>query len=439
LERRALTDPLTGLPNRTLLRDRLEQAIATGQRQGTPVALLWMDLDGFKAVNDTFGHGGGDELLRQLGPRVKAQLRESDTVARLGGDEFAVLLPTSASQAAAVATARKIAAEVERPFVIEGQLVEVRGSVGVALSPQHGSDAESLMRRADAAMYVAKRSGTGLAVYSAEQEQRDPALGQLLAELRQALPREELRLLYQPAVDLATGRVVGVEALLRWQHPTQGLLGPESFLAHAERTGLVGPIGRWAVDRALRQCEAWRSAGIDLSVGVNLSLRSLGDPELAGEVASLLRRLDVPASALKVELSERDLGVDPARSRRLLGDLAGTGARLVVDDFGTGDLSLRSLRELPVSELKVDRSLVARAAGRQEDLALVRAAIGLAHDLGLLVTAEGVEDEETAALLAELGCDLAQGFYFAAAMAARAITQLVSAGPVFGELLPRAR
>ncbi len=410
LEHQALHDSLTDLPNRVLLHDRLQQAIRAAERTRSSVALLVMDLDRFKEVNDTFGHHTGDLLLEQLGERLGSVLRSSDTIARLGGDEFAVLLPT-----ATVEDARQIAERLlqvlEEPFTLGGLQLEIDASIGIALSPDHGQDADALLRRADVAMYVAKRKNVGHALYTADQDEHSPMRLAMVSELRRAIDQDELSLYFQPKLDLETGEVTCAEALVRWDHPTHGLLSPDVFVPIAEQTGLIRPLARWVLDAALRQCNRWRRDGLDLSVAVNLSMRNLHDPEVVDTIRQLLLRWGIPPARLAIEITESSLMADAARAMDVLGRLRGMGVSVSIDDFGTGYSSLAYLKRLPVNELKIDKSFVAHVARDDNDAAIVRSTIGLAHDLGLSVVAEGIEDQQTLEFLAGLGCDVAQGYF----------------------------
>ena len=410
LEHQALHDALTDLPNRVLLHDRLQQAIRSADRTRASVALLVMDLDRFKEVNDTFGDHTGDQLLEQLGQRLGGVLRGSDTIARLGGDEFAVLLPT-----ATLAEAQQIAARLlqvlEQPFSLGGLQLEIDASIGIALAPEHGHDADTLLRRADVAMYVAKRGNAGHAVYTADQDQHSPMRLALVSELRRAIEQNELSLYFQPKVDLQSGSVTCAEALVRWQHPRHGMLSPDVFVPVAEQTGLIRPLARWVLDAALRQCNRWRRQGLDLAVAVNLSMRNLHDPEVVDTIRQLLSRWGIPPAHLVVEITESSLMADAERALEVLGRLRTMGVGVSIDDFGTGYSSLAYLKRLPVDELKIDKSFVAHIASDGNDAAIVRSTIGLAHDLGLAVVAEGIEDQATWDYLAGLRCDVAQGYF----------------------------
>jgi diguanylate cyclase (GGDEF)-like protein/PAS domain S-box-containing protein len=421
LAHQALHDLLTDLPNRTLLHDRLRQAIRGAKRDSSSLALLVMDLDRFKEVNDTFGHHYGDLLLRQVCQRLQDALRGSDTLARLGGDEFALLLPV-ADAAVAGQVAQRLLEVLDEPFAIEGHSFAIGASIGIALYPQHADDADALLRRADVAMYVAKRSGSGYALYAAEQDQHSPSRLGLTAELRHAIEHGQLLLHYQPKLELRGSTVIGVEALVRWQHPQQGLVPPDQFIPLAEQSGLIRPLTEWVLTTATRQYDEWRSAGLDLPVAVNLSMRNLHDPQLSHTIAGLLSSLDVSPAALNLEITESSLMADPERAMAVLSGLRELGLSIAIDDFGTGYSSLAYLKRLPVAELKIDRSFVRDMATDASDLAIVRSTVELAHNLGLRVVAEGVEDSASQKLLTLLGCDQAQGYYISRPLPAAELT-----------------
>jgi diguanylate cyclase (GGDEF)-like protein len=407
--REALHDVLTGLPNRALFTDRVERALAAARRDASRPVLMLLDLDRFKEVNDTLGHHHGDELLRQIGPRIGAVLRSSDTVARLGGDEFAVLLPDADAQGAAE-VGEKILEALHRTFSVSGVDLEIDASLGIAAYPQDGEDVETLVQAADVAMYADKSGRTGEAVAGRRGDGRDPL--ELMAGLRRAMDDGELSLVFQPKVHLAGGDVHGVEALVRWRHPERGLVLPSSFVAQAEHTGLMRPLTMHVIDQALAQARRWRDAGLDLRVAVNVSQRGLLDRGLAEEVDVLLERWDVPGATLELELTESTLMADPERAHKVLLALRSLGVRLAVDDFGTGWSSIDLLQSLPIEEIKIDRSFVAGMAEDRGDATVVRSTIDLAGNLGLRVTAEGVEHDQVRRRLAALGCDLGQGYLF---------------------------
>ncbi len=411
LEHQALHDVLTDLPNRTLLYDRLQQAILVSKGEQRPMALLMMDLDRFKEVNDSFGHHGGDAVLRQVAQRLKAQLQESETIARLGGDEFAIILPGVSDEATAGLMAGRLLQTLLQPLFIDGEKMEINASIGIVLFPKHGEDADTLLRRADAAMYRAKRANGGSAFYSPEYETRHPGRLSLVSELRHAIEHAQLVLHYQPALQCRTGAVIGAEALVRWPHPQHGLLGPDRFIPLAEQTGLIRSLGFWVLETAVRQRQAWQEEGVTLRVAVNLSMRNLQDPQLLERVAHLLRTYAVPAGQLTVELIDGTLMADGEEALMVLRKWKAMGVRIAIDDFGTGFSSLANLKRLPIDEVKIDKSFVIEMASKKTDSLIVQSTIALAHNLGLVVVADGVEDRATWEMLADMGCDLAQGFY----------------------------
>lgn len=411
LEYQALHDALTDLPNRTLLADRLRQAILRAQRTADQFAFLLMDLDHFKEINDTLGHQYGDMILKQVALRIREALRETDTVARLGGDEFAVVLATS-ERDHATQVANKLLRSLEQPFVIEGQSLHVGASIGIALYPEHGADEMTLMRLADVAMYVAKRTTRGYAIYDAATDEHNPRNLALLGDLRNAIDADELLLFYQPKINLRTRRITGVEALVRWQHPKHGLMFPDEFIPLAEQTGLIKPLTLWVLKHALSQVSTWREQGFELDVAVNLSVRNLQDAQFPERVAGLLASAITPLRGLWLEITETAIMADPERAQEILSDLRNMNVMLSIDDFGKGYSSLAYLKQLPVREIKIDRSFVSAMLTSENDAVIVRSIVDLAHNIGLHVIAEGVEDEATCERLIALGCDLAQGYYF---------------------------
>jgi diguanylate cyclase (GGDEF)-like protein/PAS domain S-box-containing protein len=428
LGHQALHDPLTGLPNRTLFGDRVNQAIASAERGDEQRALLLMDVNGFKQVNDTLGHDRGDTLLLELSRRLVGALRETDTVARLGGDEFGILLDGPGDLASAATAAWKIQQACEPALSITDQVVRGAVSIGIALFPDHGATSADLLRRADLAMYNAKRSGTSHAVFDAAQEQQMAHSLALLADLRECVERDELVVHYQPQVDLTTRRTVGLEALVRWHHPAQGLLQPASFLPQVERTALIAPLTKWVLNEALHQQRIWREDGIDLTMAVNISARTLkpagGLPET---LAALTEIWDTSSDRLTLELTESAL--IEAAAPDVLARLHGLGGKVSIDDFGDGYSSLAYLQHLAVDQIKVDRSFVMNLASVPGDAVIVRSTIDLAHNLGLTVVAEGVEDESTLNALAEYGCDSAQGYFFSHALPAEELTIWLAESP----------
>ncbi|MEU2288749.1 bifunctional diguanylate cyclase/phosphodiesterase [Streptomyces sp. NPDC013178] len=410
-----LRDPLTGLPNRQWLGERIWTALDDAERIGARAALMLIDLDRFRSVNDTLGHLAGDRLLLQIADRLRLALPRGAEVARLGGDEFAVLLPVADSTTSATRVARGLVSALSSPLDLDGLTLVLEASAGVAVFPDHALDAEGLLRRADVAMYQAKRDRTGVEVYESKRDSNTPDRLGLLGDLRRALDAHEVQLHYQPKVRF-DGQVAGLEALVRWVHPERGKVPPDEFIAIAESSGLMPHLTEYVLETALGQVAAWRAQGLYVPVAVNVSPRDVHTPGFAGSVAARLARHGVPAGALQLEITEHVLLEDPQRAADTLNGLTGHGVKMSLDDFGTGYSSLVHLRRLPVSELKIDRSFVARLAVDAEDAEIVRCTVDLAHSLGLLVVAEGVEDDETWERLRDLGCDAVQGWLVAAAM-----------------------
>jgi diguanylate cyclase (GGDEF)-like protein/PAS domain S-box-containing protein len=409
----ALHDGLTGLANRTLFTEHVSQALASATRNREPRAVLVMDVDGFKWVNDTFGHDQGDRLLKQLSDRLVAATREADTIARLGGDEFAILPGDAADLPAAAAMVWKLQHVLASGFELEQQVVNVSASIGIAMFPEHGNTPAELLRRADAAMYHAKRSGSGHAVADNAQEEMVTRQLELLLELRKCVSRNELILHYQPKIQLGTGVICGVEALVRWQHPARGLLLPAVFMPDVERTELLGPLTQWVLNAASRQQRVWADGGIDLTMAVNISAHSLtARSTLLGTLEIAQKTWDTKPDHLILELTESAL--IGSEAPRLLGEIRDLGVKLSIDDFGTGYSSLSYLQRLPVDEIKIDKSFVTGLANGNEDdddPVIVRSTIELAHNLGLTVVAEGVEDDVALDMLSRYSCDRAQGYF----------------------------
>lgn len=410
-----LRDPLTGLPNRLWLLERAWSALDEAERTGSRAALVLIDLDRFRSVNDTLGHLAGDRLLLQIAERLRAALPRGAEAARLGGDEFAVLLPVADSTTSAQRVARSLVSALGSPLDLDGLTLVLEASAGVAVFPDHAREAEGLLRRADVAMYEAKRDRTAVEVYEATRDGNTPDRLGLLADLRRALDAGEVELHYQPKVGF-DGSVSGLEALVRWVHPERGRVSPDEFIAIAETSGLMPRLTEYVLETALAQVATWRSCGLMVPVAVNVSPRDVHSPGFAGAVAARLARHGVPPGALQLEITEHVLLEDPQQAADTLAGLTGHGVKMSLDDFGTGYSSLVHLRRLPVSELKIDRSFVARLAVDTEDAEIVRCTVDLAHSLGLMVVAEGVEDDETWERLRDLGCDAVQGWLVAAAM-----------------------
>ena len=416
-------DSLTGLPNRNAFYEAVDEAIAQAMAGGPRAAAMIIDLDRFKEVNDTLGHHSGDILLRHAADRLRDALRPSDLLARLGGDEFAVLLPTVSSVEQATQVAERIRGALEQPFQIQDISLHVGASVGIAIAPDHGQNAEDLLQRADVAMYLAKDSNSTHSVYEPSTDPYSASKLSMVGELRRAFTERQLEVHYQPKASLSNGAVDGVEALVRWNHPTRGLIPPIDFIPLAEHTGLINRLTVYVLDAALRQCAEWQGIGLDLAVAVNLSARNISDPELPDTVAGLLAEHGVEPSRLVLELTESMLMADPEQAKDVLARLHHMGVGLAIDDFGTGYSSLTYLSELPVTELKIDRSFVKSMATNDGDAFIVRATIDLGRNLGLRVVAEGVETESVWNRLAELGCDIGQGYYLSRPVPATELTR----------------
>jgi len=410
LEHQALHDALTDLPNRTLLHERLQQAIREGRRNDKKLALLMMDLDRFKEINDTLGHHFGDLLLMQVSRRLLEVLRGSDTVARLGGDEFAVLAVVS-DEEDAVGVADKIREIIDKEFVVEDHILSIGISIGIAMFPRDGDDVNTLIQKADVAMYMAKQTNSGYALYDSQQDPHSLNRLTLIAELRHAIEFNELELYYQPKVDLKTRRVSAIEALVRWRHPRRGLMEPDLFIPIAEQTGLIRPLTHWVLTEAVQQIAHWRKTGLAIDMAVNLSGSNLHDIQLPTFVRRLVEAWQVEPSWLVLEITESAIMSNPSSAMDILLELDTMGVNLSVDDFGTGYSSLGHLKQLPVDEIKVDRSFVMEMAENENDAVIVRATIDLAHNLGLKVIAEGVETEDVLQMLKVLNCDMVQGYF----------------------------
>lgn len=401
-------DPLTDLPNLTFLKERLQKTIITAHHESRSIALLMINLNRFSEITETFGHQYGDLLLKEIGPRIRGILHESDVIGRLGGDKFAVLLPTADVEAATQLT-RTLLREMETSFLVEGVHLYIGASIGIAVFPDHGEYADLLLRRADIAMHAAKKSDLGYATYTSAMDRANPKRLALATELKHAIQKEELFLLYQPKVELKTGHIGSVEALLRWQHPERGILPPDEFIPLAERSGLINSMTLWVLGAAISQCHVCRQVGKPIVVAVNLSTRSLKDPKIIDNISNLLKTHAVPSQYLKLEITESTLMEDPRRSLEIIKRLKRMGVRISIDDFGTGYSSLSYLKKLPADEIKIDKSFIMDMD--QEGIVIVRSTIDLAHNLGITVVAEGVESRDLMDQLAGLGCDEVQGNY----------------------------
>jgi diguanylate cyclase (GGDEF)-like protein len=410
-EYQAFHDHLTGLPNRLLFRLRLGEAIEEAAATEGRLAVMLMDLDHFKEINDSLGHHVGDQLLAAVGPRLADTLREDDLMARLGGDEFGVLVPGIHEDSTATAIAQRLIEGLHHPVSVDELALDVSGSIGVAFYPDHASDADTLLRHADVAMYASKEAGTAFEVYDEMIDTHKPELVRLVSQVRQAIDDGEFRMYLQPKIRLADGRVAGAEALIRWHHPTLGRLAPADFIPMVEKTVLLQPLTHWALNDVLRTWRRWSDDGIRIPVAVNVSPRTLLDQDLPEVVGHLLERWGVPARFLRLELTENFLVADSGRSDAVLNGLSQVGVGLSIDDFGTGFSSLSYLKRLPIEEIKIDRSFVSHMLERVDDFTIVRATVELGRNLGLRVVAEGVQDRETFDRLGDFGCDEAQGFY----------------------------
>jgi diguanylate cyclase (GGDEF)-like protein len=404
-------DRLTDLPNRVLLRDRLEQALNVAQHDRTRLAVLMMDLDRFKEINDTLGHYNGDRLLKQVAARLEGMIQDTATVARLGGDEFAIMLTKLDSVREATKTAQKIGKALQTPFALEGLKLDVQASIGIAVFPEHGPDADTLLQRADVAMYMAKQEKSGFVLYDPKHDKHSPHRLTLMGELRHAIETDELMLHYQPKVNIKSAQLTDVEALVRWQHPQHDLMSPDEFIPLAERTGLIKPLTMWVLNRAMQQHSSWKKAGLDIGIAVNVSAYGLLDLELPDLIAGLLASHGVAPERLMLEITETSIMVDQERALQILTRLAEMGVGLSIDDFGTGYSSLSYLSKLPVSEIKIDKSFVMDMDENPKHEMIVRATVDLAHNLGLEVIGEGTRSHEIYLQLEKLGSDAAQGEY----------------------------
>lgn len=407
----ATHDTITALPNRLLLMDRLEQAIQSALRRKTSLSLLILDIDGFKDINDTLGHYSGDRLLKQVVTRLQGMIRKSDTLARVGADEFAILMQVEPNDENILHIVKKIQKIFLEPFSIEGLTLAVQASIGIVFFPEHGKEMDTIMQRAGVALYAAKKDSKKYTVYSSHLDKSNPHRLTMMGELRQAIENDELVLYFQPKVNLKTNKIVGVEALVRWQHPEHGFMAPDEFIPMAERTGLIKPLSVWVLNHALAQAEKWHRQNIKLSVAINLSPVTFLDTELPNLIIGMLSLYRVPPEFLIFEITESSMIKDPSLTMEIMKRLTETGIRISIDDFGTGYSSLAYLKELPASEIKIDKSFVTDMVKNDNDDVIVRAITDLGHNLSLNVVAEGVENKETAVILKKLGCDVLQGYY----------------------------
>ncbi|MGB8339737.1 MAG: EAL domain-containing protein [Burkholderiales bacterium] len=408
--RLAYEDSLTGLSNRAMFNDRLEEAVKLAKRKGFPLSIFMLDLDRFKYVNDTLGHSVGDQVLKEVALRLRRLLRASDTLARLGGDEFAIILP-SVDPERVNTVAHKILRTLEAPIIIEDQPIDVSASIGIANYPEHGDDTHTLLRRADASMYAAKRNKTGFTIYNPGLDEHGREQLTLLGEIRNAVELNQLELYYQPKIDLKQARITAVEALVRWHHPERGFVPPNDFIPFAEQTGCIKLITRWVIDAAMKQCSVWHAQGLVLKVSINISARDLLDKDLLPNISAAIATYRIPAAFICFEVTESALMEDPLHARETLQQLHELGVNLSIDDYGTGYSSLAYIKKLAVDELKIDRAFVSGMDSDAQNSAIVRSTIELGHNLGMSVVAEGVETERELNELKRFGCDYAQGYW----------------------------
>jgi diguanylate cyclase (GGDEF)-like protein len=425
----ALHDDLTALPNRLMLNQRLEQELSRHRRSGTQLAILFMDLDRFKVINDSLGHGYGDELLRQVADRLRAQCREGDTVARMGGDEFAVLMDDQPNLTDISTCAQRLIDEISAPYILGGQDCRVTVSIGISIYPTDGEDSQALLKAADVAMYRAKDLGRGnFLYYSPLMNVHTLERLALESDLRRALAQGEFLLHYQPKVDLASGMIVGTEALLRWRHPLRGLVPPKEFVPLAEETGLIAPIGEWALATACARTKAWQDEGFDnLTVAVNLSARQFADPLLLTKLTRIIRASGLDPATLELEITESMVMSHGSAAVAVLESLKSSGVQIAIDDFGTGYSSLAYLKRFPIDSIKVDRSFIEDIPADSDDKKITRAIIAMAHSMRLKVVAEGVETAEQLAFLRNQRCDGVQGFFLYRPMAEEAVAEVLAA------------
>ncbi len=433
LEHQTFHDALTNIPNRVLFQDRLSQATLQLQREKKPFAVFQIDLDRFKAINDTLGHDVGDMVLQETARRLQSVLRETDTAARMGGDEFALVLPGISDMTAAGVVAQKLIDAAVKPIIIRGHTLDVGASIGIALAPLHGEGGDDLMRRADAAMYEAKQTRGGYSFFREDLEMMVQERNLQLAELRNAIANDEMVIHYQPKIDFATHVISGAEALVRWQHPTRGLIFPDDFIPLAEKSGLIKLLTAVVLKKALAQCAIWRNQGLSLTMAVNISTINLQDEGFAMRVTEILKEQNAEASWLELEVTESAIMSNPLLAIANIKVLSEMGAQISIDDFGTGYSSMTYLKKLLVAKIKIDKSFVMEMATDQSDSVIVQSTIDLGHNLGMKVVAEGVEDAESWARLKELGCDAAQGYYMSRPLSAEKFADWLTHSPWAGK------
>ena len=417
-EYQAMHDSLTGLPNRAKFTETLTNALSEAARNDSRVAVFLLDLDRFKDINDTLGHAVGDILLQELANRLSHNIPKHAMLARFGGDEFALVLSDVLDADTAKTFASFVLSEIQHPFVVDDIILEVGGSIGISIFPEHGSSCDELLQHADIAMYAAKRDHLGYQLYSPEEDPHSVRTLTLTADLRRAIKLNELDLAFQPKVDVQTGEMVGAEVLARWRQPGQEHVCPDEFIPHAEQTGLIYPLTKWVLNAALERASEWRQAGRDIELAVNLSARLLHHSAILATVVSILRKWDYPPERLTLEITENAILIDPKHAMEMVAQFADLGIKVSIDDFGTGYSSLAYLKTLAAREVKIDKSFVLGMHENESDRTIVKSVIALAHDLGLTVVAEGIERMETWAILEAYGCDGGQGFHFGRPMAA---------------------
>jgi diguanylate cyclase (GGDEF)-like protein len=410
LEYQASHDNLTGLANRNMLLHELERAIRHSSPLRKSIALLVIDLDRFKEINDALGHQFGDLLLQEVGNRLRASLRGSDIISRLGGDEFGIIVPLAAIEDSAH-VANKILDALEPSFNLSGQQLDVEASMGIALYPEHGEDAETMIRRADVAMYQAKENASGFSYYDTTRDPNTLQRLEIINELRQAIDKDQLTLHFQPKVELPMGNVCAAEALLRWEHPAKGMIAPDDFIPLAEQTGHIRQLTMWVLESAIQHCASWRESGYTIPIAINLSARNIQDNNLPPRLQAMLDQYDLEPKFITLEITETAIVKDPKRAMEILKRLNKMGIQLSIDDFGTGYTSLSYLNHLPVNEIKIDRSFVMDMLENRGNATIVHSIIELAHNMSHKVVAEGVESREIMDKLSELGCDIAQGYH----------------------------
>lgn len=407
----ATHDALTNIPNRALFYDQLRQAILVASREDKKIAILFLDLDGFKEINDTFGHRRGDFILQHLVSRLQSLVQSDDTIARIGGDEFAILLTGALTGDVAINVAQRIQGVLKSPFILDDSAIEIGASIGISVFPNDGKDADVLVQRAEIAMYAAKRSQEGFATYLPELDQDNPRRLMLMSELRFAIDNDQLELNFQPKIDIRTRTITSVEALVRWTHPEHGRISPAEFIPLAERTRLIRPLTNWVITKAMRQSEKWHAHGLNIGTAINISTRDLSDPELPAIFTDCLSKFQVRPDWFTLEITESSIMDDPKHALDILNRLSDMQMNLSIDDFGTGYSSLAYLSKLPVQEIKIDQTFVFGMIENNNDALIVKSTIDLGHNLGLKVIAEGVENEETWNILEQMNCDIAQGYY----------------------------